>query len=147
MTILRHKLRNTAASRHASAGIIGRTLRALLTALSLAAMPALAQAADAPASIKVGYVDLVNAQILAKVLQLTEKSVKVPVQWIKFGSGGDLNRAVATAVALPEDIYLSSKVLERQGLPAPAAGSKVRVGVEKGRLGKGFMATSLEILH
>jgi taurine transport system substrate-binding protein len=74
---------------------VRRALCALLPAAALTAMPALAQAADAPASIKVGYVDLVNAQILAKVLHLTEKSVKVPVKWIKFGSGGDLNRAVA----------------------------------------------------
>lgn len=56
---------------------------------------AAAHAADAPTSIRVGYVDLVNAQILAKVLHLTDKSVHVPVTWIKFGSGGDLNRAVA----------------------------------------------------
>jgi taurine transport system substrate-binding protein len=53
------------------------------------------RAADAPAAIRVGYVDLVNAQILAKVLHLTDKAVHVPVTWIKFGSGGDLNRAVA----------------------------------------------------
>jgi taurine transport system substrate-binding protein len=62
---------------------------------ALIGISAVAHAADAPASIRVGYVDLVNAQILAKVLHLTEKAVHVPVTWIKFGSGGDLNRAVA----------------------------------------------------
>jgi len=61
----------------------------------LMSLPAVGHAADAPAAIRVGYVDLVNAQIIAKAMHLTEDSVKVPVTWIKFGSGGDLNRAVA----------------------------------------------------
>jgi taurine transport system substrate-binding protein len=52
-------------------------------------------AAAAPAAIRVGYVDIINAQILAMALHLTEKSVHVPVTWVKFGSGADLNRAVA----------------------------------------------------
>ncbi len=84
-----------AATRHHSIGFFMRALRTLLPALALAGVPALGQAAAAPAEIKVGYVDLVNAQILAKVLGLTEKAVGIPVKWIKFGSGGDLNRAVA----------------------------------------------------
>lgn len=67
----------------------------LLAIAALTALPMAAQADDAPASIKVGYVDLVNAQIVAKVLHLTEDAVKVPVTWVKFGSGSDLNRAVA----------------------------------------------------
>lgn len=85
----------TAATPAGKARFIRRAWLALLPAVALAGMPALTQAADAPASIRVGYVDLVNAQILAKVLHLTEKSVGIPVKWIKFGSGGDLNRAVA----------------------------------------------------
>lgn len=94
MMVLTGKSRTTIAS-SVWAKFIGRTLRVLLPAAALAVAPVLARAADAPASINVGYVDLVNAQILAKVLHLTEKSVKIPVKWIKFGSGGDLNRAVA----------------------------------------------------
>ena len=93
MTFTAHAT-NTA-SRAAASGPARRLAKALLAAAALTALPALGHAADAPASIKVGYVDLVNAQILAKVLHLTEKAVGVPVQWIKFGSGGDLNRAVA----------------------------------------------------
>ena len=85
MTCLTHRLKRL----HVSA------LASIALAAAIAAWPATAKAANAPASIKVGYVDLVNAQILAKVLKLTEKSVNMPVQWIKFGSGGDLNRAVA----------------------------------------------------
>lgn len=84
-----------AATRQHPVRCFTRALRILLPALALAAVPVLGHAADAPAEIKVGYVDLVNAQILAKVLKLTETSVGVPVKWIKFGSGGDLNRAVA----------------------------------------------------
>jgi taurine transport system substrate-binding protein len=72
----------------------GCAWRGLLMAV-LAAVPTASYAADAPTSIRVGYVDLVNAQILAKVLGLTEKAVHRPVKWIKFESGGDLNRGVA----------------------------------------------------
>ncbi len=68
---------------------------AVILPMMLAAMPSIGRAADAPAAVRVGYVDLVNAQIIAKVLDLTQKSIGVPVTWLKFGSGGDLNRAVA----------------------------------------------------
>ncbi|HEY1931915.1 MAG TPA: ABC transporter substrate-binding protein [Acetobacteraceae bacterium] len=79
-------------------GAIATILRGaarVLLPIALAATPAIGHAADEPASIKVGYVDLINAQVLAKALHLTEKSVGIPVTWVKFGSGGDLNRAVA----------------------------------------------------
>jgi taurine transport system substrate-binding protein len=94
MSIFTDRLRD-AAWLTARATTTRRALRALLPVAALAGMPALSHAADEPASITVGYVDLVNAQILAKVLHFTEKSVGIPVKWVKFGSGGDLNRAVA----------------------------------------------------
>lgn len=66
---------------------------ALLTAVLISAVPGRAE--DKPSAVKVGYVDLVNSQIVAKKLGLVEKELGVPVTWIKFDSGGDLNRAVA----------------------------------------------------
>lgn len=57
--------------------------------------PTSAFAEDKPALVTVGYVDLVNSQIIAKKQGLVEKALGVPVKWVKFGSGGDVNRAVA----------------------------------------------------
>jgi taurine transport system substrate-binding protein len=74
--------------------LLGRALRLVLP-VGVALLPIVGRAADAPAAIRVGYVDLVNAQIIAKAMHLTEDSVHAPVTWINFGSGGDLNRAVA----------------------------------------------------
>lgn len=54
-----------------------------------------AAADDKPALVTIGYVDLVNSQIIAKKQGLVEKALGVPVKWVKFGSGGDVNRAVA----------------------------------------------------
>jgi len=50
-------------------------------------------AQDKPENITIGYLNLVNAQLLAKGLGLHEKEFGVPVKWVKFGSGGDVNRA------------------------------------------------------
>jgi taurine transport system substrate-binding protein len=62
-------------------------------ALSCAAMASV-HAQDKPESITIGYLNLVNAQLVAKGLGLHEKELGVPVKWVKFGSGGDVNRAV-----------------------------------------------------
>ena len=67
---------------------------ALLAALLLVTGPA-ARAADRPEKITIGYLNLVNAQLVAKNLKLHEQELKIPVQWLKFGGGGDVNRAVA----------------------------------------------------
>lgn len=67
-------------------------------ALTIASLFAAASvsAQEAPASITIGYLNLVNAQLVAKGLGLHEKEFGgVPVKWVKFGSGGDVNRAVA----------------------------------------------------
>ncbi|TCT05010.1 ABC transporter substrate-binding protein [Aquabacter spiritensis] len=68
------------------------TLAALAAGLVFAA-PAGAQ--DKPAAITIGYLNLVNAQLVTKALGLHEKESGVPIKWVKFGSGGDVNRAVA----------------------------------------------------
>ena len=66
--------------------------------LGLAAAIALADGAAAqqkPDKIVIGYLNLVNAQLVTKSLGLHEKEMGVPIEWVKFGSGGDVNRAVA----------------------------------------------------
>jgi taurine transport system substrate-binding protein len=68
------------------------------TVLALAALVAFAASAAAqqkPDKIVIGYLNLVNAQLVAKGLGLHEKEMGVPIEWVKFGSGGDVNRAVA----------------------------------------------------
>jgi taurine transport system substrate-binding protein len=74
---------------------IGR-LSSLCAVLALSFRPIpQAFAEGKPALVTVGYVDLVNAQIIAKKQGLVEKALGVPVKWVKFDSGGDVNRAVA----------------------------------------------------
>ena len=68
------------------------------TGLGLIAAVAIVHAAEAqqkPDKVVVGYLNLVNAQLVAKALGLHEKEMGVPIEWVKFGSGGDVNRAVA----------------------------------------------------
>src|SRR3954471_10692903 len=67
----------------------------LALALSALLLAASATAQEAPPAITIGYLNLVNAQLVAKGLGLHEKEFGVPVKWVKFGSGGDVNRAVA----------------------------------------------------
>lgn len=62
-------------------------------ALGLASGGASAQ--QKPEGITIGYLNLVNAQLVTKALGLHEKEAGVPIKWLKFGSGGDMNRAVA----------------------------------------------------
>jgi len=77
-------------------------MKSMMVFASLSAVLALnlcpdsrALAEDKPALVTVGYVDLVNAQIIAKKQGLVEKALGVPVKWVRFDSGGDVNRAVA----------------------------------------------------
>jgi taurine transport system substrate-binding protein len=71
---------------------MGRILLAIIGALALA--PA-AFAQQKPDKVVIGYLNLVNAQLVTKSLGLHEKEMGVPIEWVKFGSGGDVNRAVA----------------------------------------------------
>ena len=68
--------------------------------LGLIASAAIAHGAAAqqkPDKIVIGYLNLVNAQLVTKALGLHEKEIGVPIEWVKFGSGGDVNRAVAAS--------------------------------------------------
>src|SRR5260221_2425985 len=69
--------------------------RTLLAIIASAMLAHGAWAQQKPDKVVIGYLNLVNAQLVTKALQLHEKEMGVPVEWVKFGSGGDVNRAVA----------------------------------------------------
>ena len=69
-----------------------RTLLAMVVSAVLAHG---ASAQQRPDKVTIGYLNLVNAQLVSKALGLHEKEMGVPIEWVKFGSGGDVNRAVA----------------------------------------------------
>ncbi len=55
-----------------------------------------AQAADKPAKVTIGYLNLVNAQLVTKNLGLIGKEMPgVEIKYIKVGGGGDMLRAIA----------------------------------------------------
>jgi taurine transport system substrate-binding protein len=74
-----------------------RTVPGLVAAIALihVAITSGAAAQQKPDKITIGYLNLVNAQLVTKALGLHEKEMGVPIEWVKFGSGGDVNRAVA----------------------------------------------------
>jgi taurine transport system substrate-binding protein len=74
-----------------------RLKSALAAAVALMLPASLSQAADKPEQITIGNLNLVNAQLVAKHLALHEKAFGVPVKWVKFGSGGDVNRAFSAS--------------------------------------------------
>lgn len=53
-----------------------------------------AQTAKPPA-VTIGYLNLVNAQLLSKALGYHEKAMGVPVKWVRFDTGGQVNAAFA----------------------------------------------------
>lgn len=69
-------------------------LLAGLVALGLG-VSTLTRAQDKPAGVTIGFLNLVNAQLIAKGLGLHEKEMGLPIKWLKFGSGGDVNRAIS----------------------------------------------------
>jgi taurine transport system substrate-binding protein len=69
-----------------------RVLVGTIAAVSLTHAEA---AGPKPDKVVIGYLNLVNAQLVTKALGLHEKELGVPVEWVKFGSGGDVNRGVA----------------------------------------------------
>jgi taurine transport system substrate-binding protein len=93
----------------------------LMTPLSGTAFAA-ETAAAMPSEVRIGYVDLVNAQVIARVMGLHQKDMGVPVKYIKFDSGGDLNRAVAAGqvdfggVGNPPATIGITRGLEYQGI-------------------------------
>src|SRR5690606_36519481 len=73
-------------------------MRRYLSALAAAtiALSAAAYAADRPTNITVGYLNLVNAQLVTKNLGLVAKEMPgVEIKYIKVGGGGDMLRAIA----------------------------------------------------
>jgi taurine transport system substrate-binding protein len=64
--------------------------------ISIAVAPGVS-AEQRPDKVVIGYLNLVNAQLATKALGLHEKELGVLVEWVKFGSGGDVNRAVAAS--------------------------------------------------
>jgi len=62
-----------------------------LTLIGLSAGLAMAQ--SKPAAVTIGYLNLVNAQLLSKALGLHEKEMGVPVKWVRFDTGGQVNNA------------------------------------------------------
>ena len=55
-----------------------------------------ALAESKPKEVKVGYLSLVNAQLITKNLQYHTKEMGVPVKWFRFNSGRDINTAMAS---------------------------------------------------
>jgi taurine transport system substrate-binding protein len=76
-----------------------RTVPGLIAAIAFAHLSLASDAAaqQKPDKITIGYLNLVNAQLVTKALALHEKEMGVPIEWVKFGSGGDVNRGVAAS--------------------------------------------------
>jgi taurine transport system substrate-binding protein len=65
-------------------------------AVVVLAMTAAAGAEDKPARVTVGYLSLVNAQLVTKHLGLLAKEMPgVEIRYVKVGGGGDMLRAIA----------------------------------------------------
>ncbi len=73
-----------------------RTIPKLLLAGLLAATPFTAANADKPETVTIGYLNLVNAQLVTKALGYHEKEMEgTKVKFVKVGGGGDMLRAIA----------------------------------------------------
>lgn len=72
-------------------------MRKLLTSTLLAAgIATSAVAQEMPEKVTVGYLNLVNAQLVTKNLGLVEKYMPgIEIEYIKVGGGGDMLRAIA----------------------------------------------------
>ncbi len=67
-----------------------------LSGLALLVLCSTAAIADAPKKITIGYLNLVNAQLVTKALGLVSKEMPgVDIKYIKVGGGGDMLRAIA----------------------------------------------------
>jgi taurine transport system substrate-binding protein len=75
-----------------------RTISKLLAAGALAIAPLTAFAAEKPETVTIGYLNLVNAQLVTKALGYHEKEMPgTEVKFIKVGGGGDMLRAIAAS--------------------------------------------------
>lgn len=48
-----------------------------------------------PAEVRIGYLKLANAQLITKAQRLHENAMCVPIRWIGFETGGQVNAAIA----------------------------------------------------
>jgi taurine transport system substrate-binding protein len=70
--------------------------KTLLTLVSTLALTTAAAAQEAPEQITIGYLNLVNAQLVTKNLGLVAKHMPgMEINYIKVGGGGDMLRAIA----------------------------------------------------
>ncbi len=73
-----------------------RTLCITLLAAALMLISTLALAEEKPKQVTIGYLSLVNGQLIAKNLKYHEKEMGVPIKWVLFNSGRDVNTAMAS---------------------------------------------------
>lgn len=73
-----------------------RNVLKLLAATAIAASLSTPAVAEKPAKVTIGYLNLVNAQLVTKSLGLVQKEMPgVEIKYIKVGGGGDMLRAIA----------------------------------------------------
>ncbi len=53
-------------------------------------------AADKPEKVRIGFLSLVNGQLISKDQKFHEQEMGVPVEWFQFDSGRDVNTAMAS---------------------------------------------------
>ena len=100
---------------------------ASLAAVTIA-LPTLAYGADRPDKVTIGYLNLVNAQLVTKHLGLIAKAMPgVDIKYVKIGGGGDMLRAIA------------GNDVDFGGLGNPPAA----IGVTRGLPIKGIMAINM----
>lgn len=56
----------------------------------------IALAEEKPQKVRIGYLSLVNAQLITKHLKYHEQEMGVPIEWFRFNSGRDVNTAMAS---------------------------------------------------
>src|SRR5262249_54429147 len=69
--------------------------RTLLAMVVSAALAHGASAQQKPDKVTIGYLNQAKANLGRRSLGLQEKERGAPIEWVKFGWGGDVNRAVA----------------------------------------------------
>jgi taurine transport system substrate-binding protein len=57
--------------------------------------PATPNRSDRPATMRIGYQTIPNAELVAKELHWQEQTLGVPIEWRQFENGRDLNTAIA----------------------------------------------------
>jgi taurine transport system substrate-binding protein len=73
-----------------------RTLCIALLATLMMFSPILTLAEEKPKQVTIGYLSLVNGQLITKNLKYHEKEMGVPIKWVMFNSGRDVNTAMAS---------------------------------------------------